>query len=404
MATSWDIKASKASLSSINIIREIAATIEVPAGHPLEKLNLTFGDPSVYSDFPPPIEAVRIVTETLESGTGNGYIPTLGPLDVRQALADYYSNSFVRLTPDDVAIDFGGIGAIGHVLKTLCNPGDNFVFPSPGYSFYSAIANTTFEARNYRLLPERSWEVDLQHLEAQIDERTRVIVIINPSNPCGSVYSREHLIEILEIARRHHIPVLADEVYERMTYSKPFVSCAELCQNVPVIVVGSISKRWLIPGWRVGWTLLFDRMGVMDDFRLGLARLKNGLIHPTTFIIKSIPRILAEVPDAFFEETNAKLKINAEHAYRLVNSIPGLSMAMPEGAMYAVPMIDFKTLRDISDSIDFCVKLSQEQAIQVLPLDAFFGTGGFRIVLCNSVQVLDEFASRLRDFMASHSA
>mmetsp|Transcript_24237 Transcript_24237/g.43107 ORF Transcript_24237/g.43107 Transcript_24237/m.43107 type:complete len:407 (-) Transcript_24237:19-1239(-) len=402
METSWDIKASEASMNTDSMIRTFASLLRVPEDHPLKTLNLTYGDPSVYTEFPPAPQAVQILQETLASERGNGYMPTLGTVEVRQALADAYSNEIVRLTYEDVAIDFGGIGAIYHTIRTLCNEGDNFLFPSPGYTFYHALSNITYQAKTYRLLPDQNWEADLEHLESQIDEKTRLIVIINPSNPCGSVYTREHLTQIIAIAQRHRLPVLADEVYEKMVFSKPFVSCAELCEEVPVIVVGSLSKRWLVPGWRLGWSIVFDKLGVMGEFKTGLMRLKNGLIHPTTFVAKALPRILTEVPESFFQETNEKLKRNAELIYRLMNSIPGLRSAMPEGAIYASVTIDFSTLDDIKNSVDFVTLLAKEKAVAVLPLEAFLGTCGFRLVLCNPISILDELASRLREFMENH--
>jgi tyrosine aminotransferase len=150
--------------------------------------------------------------------------------------------------------------------------------PSPGFPLYSTLANVEFEARTYRLSAERNWEVDLQHLESLINERTRLIIVINPSNPCGSVYSREHLHEIAQVAKRHRLPLLSDEVYEKITFDKPFLSLAEFCDDAPVVVVGCLSKRWLVPGWRLGWSLVFDKLNVMTEFKTAFARLKNALI------------------------------------------------------------------------------------------------------------------------------
>lgn len=400
----WHIRASAVSLQTRNPVREIALNITIPADHLKAPINLTFGDPSVYGDFPASPVATQILVEAIAEGKGNGYMPSVGTTEVRQALADYYSNSVCRLTPNDVAIDFGGSGAVYHVVNSLLNPEDNYLIPSPGFPLYSTLSNCMFQARTYNLKPDSQWEADLEHLESLIDSKTKLLVVINPSNPCGSVYSREHLTQIVQIAKRHHLPILADEVYEKITFSKPFVSLSEFCEEVPIIVISCLSKRWLVPGWRVGWTLIYDKIGVMDDFRLGFSRLKNALIHPTTFIVKSIPRILAEVPESFFEETVDKLRQKALHFFEKVNQIPGLKSLMPEGSIYAVVLIDFAVLSDISTSLQFCETLSREQAVSFLPLEAFFSSGGFRVVICTSTDIIDEVAVRLAEFMHAHRA
>mmetsp|Transcript_14213 Transcript_14213/g.26817 ORF Transcript_14213/g.26817 Transcript_14213/m.26817 type:complete len:425 (+) Transcript_14213:2492-3766(+) len=400
----WNIKASNSAMQTRNPVREIAARIVVPAGHPKKPLDLTFGDPSAYGDFPAAPEAVQILKEAIEDGKGNGYMPSLGTGEVRQAIADYYSNEQYQLTIDDVSIDFGGSGAVYHAIRTLCNPGDNYLIPSPGFPLYASLANCEFDARTYRLKPDTNWEADLEDLESKIDKRTKVIVVINPSNPCGSVYSREHLNEIVQLARRHHLPILADEVYEGISFTKPFISLSQFCHEVPIIVIGCLSKRWLTPGWRIGWILIYDKLGAMAEFKLGLARLKNALIHPTTFIVKALPRIFKEVPDSFFTETTEKLKLKAFHFYERVRPIPGLKALMPEGSIYCVVLIDFEALIDVTTSLQFCELMSKEQGVALLPLEAFFSSGGFRVVICTSTAVIDELADRLLEFMQAHMA
>ncbi|XP_046843419.1 tyrosine aminotransferase-like isoform X3 [Xenia sp. Carnegie-2017] len=113
----------------------------------------------------------------------------------------------------------------------------------------------------YNFQPENGWEADLEDMASLIDERTKLIVVVNPSNPCGSVYKREHLEEILNIAEKYRVPVLCDEVYANVTFGKePFHSVRSLTKNVPVLVVGSIAKRFLVPGWRIGWIVIHDRI------------------------------------------------------------------------------------------------------------------------------------------------
>ena len=112
--------------------------------------------------------------------------------------------------------------------------------------------------------PDRQWEIDLEHLEQQIDSNTVAIVVVNPSNPCGSVYSKQHLLDILAVAERHFLPIIGDEIYGGMVFKgQKFYSIASLSKNVPVLSCGGIGKKYLVPGWRVGWILIHDRNEVL---------------------------------------------------------------------------------------------------------------------------------------------
>jgi tyrosine aminotransferase len=109
--------------------------------------------------------------------------------------------------------------------------------------------------------PHRNWEVDLEDLERQIDSNTSMIIVNNPSNPCGSVYSREHLQAILKVASRRRIPIVSDEIYDRLIFDtkSTFYSLGPLSIDVPILVVGGIAKVYLAPGWRLGWVIIHDR-------------------------------------------------------------------------------------------------------------------------------------------------
>jgi tyrosine aminotransferase len=172
-------------------------------------------------------------------------------------------------------------------MSVLMDHGDNFLTPSPGFSLYITVAqNRGFEARVYNCLPEQDWEADLEHMQSLIDERTKLIVVINPSNPLGAVYSKEHLLAILELAKRNHLPVLADEIYAHMVFEGEFHSLGHLTDEVPVIVMGGLSKRWLVPGWRLGWGALHDPKHLFEGrFDEGVFKVRNVMIHASTYLI-----------------------------------------------------------------------------------------------------------------------
>ncbi|KAM7252209.1 hypothetical protein ACFE04_024092 [Oxalis oulophora] len=174
------------------------------------------------------------------------------------------------------------------MIHTLTSPGANILLPRPGFPAYETIcAYTGLEVRHFDLLPERGWEVDLDAVDALADENTAAMVIISPGNPCGNVFTYQHLQKVAETARKLGIFVIADEVYEHITFGdKPFVPMGVFKSIVPVITLGSISKRWVVPGWRLGWIVTNDHNGILEE--TGIIESMNSYLgfspDPATFI------------------------------------------------------------------------------------------------------------------------
>jgi tyrosine aminotransferase len=184
-------------------------------------------------------------------------------------------------------------------------------------------------------------------MQSLIDERTKLIVVINPSNPLGSVFSESHLRAILALAQRNRLPILADEIYAKMVFGASFYSLGHLTDEVPVIVVGGFAKRWLVPGWRIGWGVLYDPKSLYGaEFSQAVFKCRNVMLHATTYAIKAIPKILAETPDSFFNETNEKISQRADAVFTKVQGSDVLAMNKPKGALYAMISIDLEKLRE----------------------------------------------------------
>lgn len=210
------------------------------------------------------------------------YVNACGTLEARTAIAHYHNAT----DPDHVIVANGCSGALELALTALLDPGTSLLVPQPGFPLYQVIAESHgANVIHYRLDPQRQWQVDLQHLEEQIltsmtllaeDEavspqglRTyrhsiRAMVVTNPSNPTGSVYSKQHLQDILAVCERYGIPIVADEVYGDLVIDPkmaPFWPMASLAQpyQVPVITASGLAKQFLLPGWRVGWIVFHDK-------------------------------------------------------------------------------------------------------------------------------------------------
>ena len=172
------------------------------------------------------------------------------------------------ITADDVIIDSGCSCSLDMSICAIANAGDNILVPRPGFPLYKTLANGLgIETKEYDLEPLKRWECNLDHMESIIDDNTKAILVNNPSNPCGSVFSQDHLLEILKVADYHKIPIIADEIYEHFVFSganKSYVPIASLTSTVPVLSCGGLTKRYLVPGWRLGWITIHDRQVTLE--------------------------------------------------------------------------------------------------------------------------------------------
>jgi tyrosine aminotransferase len=279
------------------------------------------------------------------------------------------------------------------------------LLPRPGFSVYQTICEHAGIAfKYYDLDPDADWQVDLRSLAAAVDSQTRAILINNPSNPCGSVYSREHLLELIQFAEQRQLPIIADDVYAGMVFSGvQYCALASLSANVPILSCAGLAKMFLVPGWRIGWLVLHDRHDVLKRGRVydGVARLSQVLIGANTLVQATMPRLLRETPASFFADTMQTLERNAAVTLAALAKVPALKAVAPRGAMYVMVGIDTTQL-DVSSDLDFCEKLYQEESVFVLPGQCFKVRNFFRIVLCPLPDRLETAVQRMGEFCARH--
>ncbi|CAK9325225.1 unnamed protein product [Citrullus colocynthis] len=372
-------------------------------------ISLGMGDPSAYSCFHTTRIAQDAVVDSLQSEKFNGYAPTVGLPQTRRSIAEYLSRDLpYKLTSDDVFVTSGCTQAIDVALAMLAHPGANILLPRPGFPIYelcSAFRN--LEVRHFNLLPQRGWEVDLDAIETLADKNTVALVIINPGNPCGNVYSYQHLKKISETAEKLGILVIADEVYGHLAFgSKPFVPMGVFGSTVPVLTLGSLSKRWIVPGWRLGWFVTSDPSGTFRKPKV-IERIKKYfdiLGGPATFIQAAVPHILESTDEVFFKKTINILKQTSEMCCRKIKEIPCLTCThRPEGSMAMMVRLNIDHLEDISDDIDFCFKLAKEESLIILPGTAVGLKNWIRITFAVDPSFLEEALGRLKSFCQRHT-
>ncbi|CAI9112418.1 OLC1v1012866C1 [Oldenlandia corymbosa var. corymbosa] len=343
-------------------------------------ISLAIGDPARFG-FNIDVAAQEAVLDSLLSGIFNGYFPTSGLPQARKAIADYLSSDLpYNSSPDYVYITSGCTQAIDMVISVLARPGSNFLLPRPGFHTYEICSSfRNIEARYYDLLPDNGWEVNLETVESVTDLNTVAMVVINPGNPCGSVYSHGHLEEIAEMAGRLRIPVIADEVFGHLAFgATPFVPMGVFGSKARIFTLGS-SKRWFVPGWRLGWLVMNDPSGEFRDPKLQTAEA------------------------GFLADTNKMLMRTSNLCYDKLKEIPSVGCSFkPEGSVAFMVKLNLSVLEDMGDDKEFCLKLAKEESLIILP--------GFAVGLNNWIKIAFaaeplsiEGLRRLKAFCLRHS-
>ena len=174
--------------------------------------------------------------------------PSYGKFEARKAVAEYSKHQGL-VTADDVILSSGCSHAMEMCVLTLASPGDNVLIPRPCYNYKTWIDGMGIKTKAYNLDPERGWDIDLKNMEELIDENTKCIIVNNPGNPCGNVFSKEHIQDILAVAERHKLPIVADEIYEFFVFPGiEYHSMSSLSNTVPILTCSGLSKRFLVPG------------------------------------------------------------------------------------------------------------------------------------------------------------
>ncbi|KAL3062169.1 tyrosine aminotransferase [Trematomus bernacchii] len=402
----WDVRPSEMANNTLNPIRAIVDGMKLTPNPEKPMIALSIGDPTVFGNLPTDGAVLQAMKDAIDSQKYNGYAPSVGYLKSRQAVANFYSCPEAPLEAEDVILTSGCSQAIDLAISVLCNPGDNILVPCPGFSLYKTLAvSMGIDVKLYNLLPEKSWEVDLLQMESLIDERTSCMIVTNPSNPCGSVFSKEHLQKIIKVASRHCLPILADEIYSDMVF--PGCSCssmASLSSDVPILSCGGLAKRWLVPGWRMGWILIHDRNDVFGSkIRQGLVKLSQRILGACSIIQGALDSILNNTPPSFYSKTISFLKTNSEICFNELSTVPGLNPVMPSGAMYLMVGIDMDRFPDFKNDVDFTERLVTEQSVFCLPASAFEYPNYFRIVVTVPEEMMVEACSRIREFCKRHN-
>jgi aspartate/methionine/tyrosine aminotransferase len=367
-------------------------------------LYLNIGDPVKYGfDTPPHIK--NALKKAIDEGM-NYYSASEGVKELRGVIAEKENHvNGARLEPNNVVVTEGISEAILFLMGAIVNPGDEVLIPGPCYSPYLTYAKF-FDGQpiTYRTVEEKGWAPDLLDLERKINGKTRLIVIVNPNNPTGSVYSRNELSRILEIAASHNIALAADEIYERIVYDGRFTSLASIAKDTPVFGLNGFSKTYLMTGWRLGYLYLQDPSGEMKDIWDAIQRMSRVRLCANTPVqLAGIEALRG--PQDHISAMVTELKRRRDFSMKRINVIPGLIAPKPAGAFYLFPRIEAIGKRWKSDD-EFANALLKETGVLVVHgsgFDPVYGKDHFRSVFLPDESMLAEAFDLIENFMKQHA-
>jgi alanine-synthesizing transaminase len=371
-------------------------------GHEIIKLNI--GNPAPFGLFTPDAVLEHVTTAVAAS---QGYSDARGILEAREAVQRYYDRRGVGgVTVDNVYLGNGVSELIVMSLQALLNPGDEVLVPSPDYPLWTgAVSLCGGRAVHYRCAEDLDWNPDVEHVASLVTPRTRALVIINPNNPTGAVYSRETLEGLLEIARRHNLLVLADEIYDQIVYDGAVHHhVAALAPDLPILTLSGMSKNYRLAGFRSGWLVVTGPRQPVAEYLEGLELLGNMRMCPNVPAQHAIPAALDGGIDITpLLQPGGRLRDQRDRALDLLTAIPGVDCYKPAGALYVFPRLD-PEVHKISDDQRMCIDFLEQQHVLLTHGTGFNlpSTDHVRVVFLAPVTVLEEAFARLGTFLSGY--
>ncbi len=376
-----------------NIVAE-AKKVEA-AGTPVRYLNI--GDPNQFGFLTPP-HLIAAVEKAMRDGH-NGYMPSPGIVEAREAAAADFVARGVNVSADRVLITSGTSEGIELALTAIVDEGEDVLVPSPTYPLYTAVlAKIGARPVYYRTDHTNGWLPDLDHLRSVITPKTRALVVIDPNNPTGAIYPDTMRRALIDVAERHGLVILADEVYGDLSYDGPVGAMAALDNDAPIISYSSLSKAYLAPGWRAGW-MAVGSTPRLDAALAAIKKLADGRLcspGPMQYAVAAALTGDRSHQVAFRQALHARATLTTER----LNAIDGISCVMPRSAFYAMPKVDLPPGK--SDT-DFVLGLLRAKGILTV-YGSGFGTdprdGFLRIVFLASTDELSAIYDDVADFTA----
>ncbi len=375
-------------------VRDIVVLANEVAKTGKEMLYLNIGDPNLF-DFEPPKHLVEATYQAMLRNK-NGYSPSSGIKEAVEAIRKEGNKKGIENILD-IFVTTGASEAIDICLTALVNEGENVLTPTPGYPLYTAIQSKLQAYENpYYLDEENNWQPDINDIKKKINDKTKAIVLINPNNPTGSLYSTEILEEIVALALEHNLVIFADEIYDKLLFDgKKHVSIGSLNKEVSCITFGGLSKNYMVPGFRIGWGIISGKDENLREYIEAINKILRARLsanHPEQYgLIAALEQDQSHLTIAM-----EKLTKRRDLTFEMLNAIPGISCVKPEGAFYAFPK-----LHTNKPDTDFVKGLLKETGVVVVHGSGFGqlpGTQHFRVVFLPNEEILTKAYNNIGTF------
>jgi len=360
----------------------------------LDILYLHIGDPLLF-DYETPPHLIEATYKAMKDRK-TGYTDTSGLVEAIEAIersAEQKGISAIR----DIFVTTGVSEAIDIAFAALLNEGDNILLPCPSYPLYISSAYRNGAEPNFYYLDEtENWQPDIDDIRSKINDRTKGIVIIYPNNPTGSLYKEETLRKLIDVALEYNLVIFSDEIYDRLLFDNArHVSTASMTSDATVVTLNGLSKAYLAPGFRIGWSIISGRENAVRGYCEAMAKYTRARLcanHPEQYAIK--PAL--EGDQSHIENAIKKLEKRRDITVGMLNAIDGISCVAPNGAFYAFPRLEFDV-----DDVDFVHRLIDETGVITMHGSGFGqkeDSHHFRVVFLAQDDILKRAYERIGDF------
>ena len=371
-------------------------------GYKIIKLNI--GNPGAFG-FDAPEEIVRDVILNLPES--QAYSDSKGLFSARKAVMHETQRLNVKgVGINDIYLGNGVSELIVMAMQALLNPGDEVLVPAPDYPLWTAaVTLSTGKAVHYVCDEQADWYPDIDDIKSKITKNTKAIVVINPNNPTGAVYSEDLLLQIVELARQHGLIIYADEIYDKILYDGAVhTPLARLAEDILIVSFNGLSKNYRLAGFRAGWMVLSGARHLAKDYIEGLEILSNMRLCANVPAQQAIQTALGG-----YQSINelivpgGRLRDQRDMAWDMLTSIPGVSCVKPKGAIYLFPRLDPK-VHQIANDDKFILDFLLAEKVLLVKGSGFniADMNHFRSVFLPRVDVIADAMHRLARFLATY--
>ena len=352
-------------------------------------------------DFDTPEHIKKAAIDAICNGQTK-YTPAAGTLALRKAISKKFKeDNNIDYAPSQIVVSNGAKHSLVNAFSAVLNPGDEVIIPAPYWVSYTEMVKIADGVpKLIYATEENEFKITAKQLEEAITDKTKVVVINSPSNPTGMIYSPDELKALAEVAVKHDLIIIADEIYEKLIYDGKHVSIASFSEEIKdhTITINGVSKTYAMTGWRIGYAAANEKIAkIMANIQSHAASNPNSIAQAATIAALEGPTDEIEM----MRDTFAKRR---EYMVERINNIDGVSCIMPQGAFYI--MMNIKELfgkeikgKVINNSNEFAEHLLQQEKVALVPGVGFGAEGYVRWSYATSMENIDKGLDRLEAFL-----